>query len=288
MRKLLLVLTMLMLSFTTFGKTVVLEKHNMISLKSAVTYATTSQVKQDLLNVVNTPLIPYMVTERKDPIYFVLDTPGGSIWAGLEMIDFMLSQNREVKTVTLLSASMGFQTVQALGERLITPSGTLMAHKASGGFMGEFGDKVSQLDSRYNYWLRRIERMDRQATARTNGKLTFEQYRDLFENEYWCEGQDCVDKGFADEVVNLTCGKTLAGFTQEKENIEFFGLTIELSYKTPHCPLMSEYDIKIKIKTDGKKETEWTLDNVDKDIRAKILEKMNPSYMMRRSNGMQY
>lgn len=85
------------------------------------------------------------------PLYIVLNTPGGSIQAGLEMFDVLNALGRPVHTITMFAASMGFQTVQNLGDRYITKSGILMAHRAAGGFQGSFGGtRPSQIDSRYS------------------------------------------------------------------------------------------------------------------------------------------
>ncbi len=184
-----------------------------------------------------------------EPIYLVLNTPGGSIDAGVEMIERMANLNRKVHTVSLFSASMGFQTVQGLGKRYVTTDGTLMSHKARGGFSGEF---PGQLDSLYSYYLKRVQRLDNKVVARTNGKHTAKSYAALIENEYWCDGQECVDQGFADAVVNATCDKSLDGTRKDTYKFFFFGMKIILDLISDACPLNTgivDYEITI----DGQK-----------------------------------
>ncbi len=145
------------------------------------------------------------------PMFLVMDTPGGGITAGLEFIEFLGSMNRPVHTVTLFAASMGFQAVQGLGNRYIVKYGILMAHKARGGFYGEFGDGASQIDARYGLWMKRILEMDKTAVKRSKGYYTLRTFRAAYENELWVNGFDAVKMGLADNVVKVKCDGTLAG-----------------------------------------------------------------------------
>lgn len=175
------------------------------------------------------------------PIYLFMYTPGGSIQAGLELIEFLGGLNRPIHTVTLFSASMGFQTVQHLGQRYIMKYGVLMSHKARGSFYGEFGGGISQLDSRYQLWVRRMMLMDLQTVKRTKKKQTYKSYTTAYTPELWLNGQEAVDKGYADEVVTIKCDISLRGFKEKTERYGFFGIKIKWS----KCPLKTS-PVRIK------------------------------------------
>lgn len=169
-----------------------------------------------------------------DPIYLIVHSPGGYIDDGLELIENLSSLRRPVHTITMFAASMGFQTVQGLGDRLVLKNGTLMSHKARGGMAGEF---PGQLDSRYNYHLKRVMRMDAQAVARSKGKYTMSTYHDLIRDEFWCDGSDCVAAGFADRVVTSSCDKSLQGtYTVVILQDLVQGHTLEVTAELDKCP----------------------------------------------------
>ena len=167
------------------------------------------------------------------PMFLVLYTPGGSIQAGLELYDFLEGLNRPIHTITMFAASMGFQTVQHLGDRYITRYGILMAHKARGGFQGEFGGGTSQLDSRYGMWLRRVRMMDEVALKRTNGKIKdLKAFYAMYAPELWLNGQEAVDVGLADAVATIKCDATLSGTRTVLYDLGFVKLNVMYS----KCP----------------------------------------------------
>jgi ATP-dependent protease ClpP protease subunit len=211
---------------------IILTKDNTITLNNAFYGDTVANLAKEAKELDSR-------TESTDPIYLVLNSPGGSIDAGLELIEILSSLKRPVKTISIFSASMGFQTVQGLGERLVVRDGTLMSHKARGGFYGEF---PGQLDSRYSYYLKRVNRMNEQAVARTNGKHTMKSYADLIENEFWCDGKDCVAEGFADRVVTAQCDKSLSGTkTVSEAKFIYMGHVIEFTSDYDLCPVNTNY-----------------------------------------------
>ncbi len=217
----------LLIAVPALAQEVVLTSSNTVSFNNYFEERTVAQAIEKIRKLDST--LP-----SKDPIYLVINSGGGSIQDGLELINVLRNMNRKVHTITLFSASMGFQTVQGLGTRYVIDSGVLMSHKARGGFYGEF---PGQLDSRYGHWLKRLERLD--AVAAKRSKMSLQTYRDLTENEYWCEGKTCVDRGFADFVVKARCDNTLSGSYVDSDKFIYSGFPIEIVYTFSNCPLQT-------------------------------------------------
>lgn len=238
--RLLLILALFFTASLTMAKEIKLTKDNVLVLDQPFTSKSVTQLIQE--------------ARQKDadlkngyPMYLFLNTPGGSIQAGLELIEALKGLNRPIHTITLFSASMGFQLVQHLGDRYILNYGRLMSHKARGSLGGEFGGGPSQLDSRYGLWLRTIDLMDKQTVKRTNGKKTLGQYRSDYDNELWLNGAEAVENGYADEIVTVRCNKGLDKANRETI-VRFYGMTLKVTMSG--CPIItSPISVTAKVRT---------------------------------------
>jgi ATP-dependent protease ClpP protease subunit len=197
-------------------------------------------------------------------LYLFLNTPGGSIQAGLELNEALNGIGRPVDTITLFAASMGFQIAQNLGERLILKNGILMSHRAAGGFEGSFGgQQPSQMDSRYQFWLDRIRELDEQTVKRTNGKQTYASYIKEYANEMWLTGTKAVSEGYADRVVKIKCDSSLSGSTSHNASLMGF----QVLYDLDNCPINTS-PLNVRI---GNKEGKNLTPEIEKEIREKFL-----------------
>jgi ATP-dependent Clp protease protease subunit len=203
-------------------KTITLEASNSVAFRGPVTDESVSALMQKIEE------LRFGISES-EPIFLVLDTPGGSVYAGLELIDYLKSLPNKVHTITLFAASMGFQIVQNSERRLITENGTLMSHRASGGIEGQFDGEI---ETNYNRVRRKIDYMDTIASKRMGMSLT--DYKALIKDEYWVAGFDSVQDKAADEKVNLRCGKSLKQTELIKVNTMFGAVEVEFS----KCPIM--------------------------------------------------
>ena len=166
------------------------------------------------------------------PLYLVLDTPGGSVSAGLAFVDSIKSLKVRVHTVTIFAASMGYQFVQELGTRYITASGTLMSHRGAVG--GLSGQVPGELNSRLNHIQAILSGMSSRAAARIG--MDKKAYEQAIINELWISGQDAVSAKHADALANVSCDKGLTdGVYVENFNTLFGKVSVEFS----KCPLVS-------------------------------------------------
>lgn len=170
---------------------------------------------------------------KSTPIYLVLDTPGGSVDAGKQLFDTVKGLGREVKTITIFAASMGFFTVESLGERLILPSGVLMAHRAFVG--GIQGQVPGEANTRLNFILDQVTALEKAAATRIG--TTHEKYSEAVRNEYWVEGEKAVRQNLADRVVTITCDDTLSGTETQRINLGF--VSVDLLYSK--CPAVTGF-----------------------------------------------
>lgn len=246
----------------TESKSVTLSGKNLIILNGEVNGETTSAViakSKELDNALGG--VKESLSTKKTPIYLFLNTPGGSIQSGLELIEALKGLGRPVYTVCLFAASMGWQIVQNLDDRLILKNGVMMSHHATGESIGEFGGSVkSQMENRQQLWLDRVREMDEQTVKRTGGKQTYESYTKEYDHEMWLTGTKSVSEGYSDRIVTVRCDATLNGTTSH--HVNFFGM--DVSYELDNCPLNTS-PMNIKVHAPDGKAISYEVSNMVKE-----------------------
>jgi ATP-dependent protease ClpP protease subunit len=210
---------------TTFASTqIVLTSQNSVSFNQPVRedYA----AKKQLELMAKDFLLP-----KTQPIYLILDTPGGSVFAGNQFIDFAKSLNRPIHTIVIFAASMGYQITQELGKRYITTTGTLMSHR--GAISGLSGQVPGELNARLKMLEDSLVGMNERAAKRVG--MSLDSYQNAIINELWVSGEAAVKSGHADEVASVSCDKSLSGSYFDEVATIFGPVHVEYS----KCPLIS-------------------------------------------------
>jgi ATP-dependent Clp protease protease subunit len=141
--------------------------------------------------------------EAEDPeadILFYINSPGGSVTAGMAIYDTMQFIKCDVSTIVMGQAcSMGSLLAQAGAEskRLILPYARHMIHQPSGGARGQATDMEIQV--------REILKMKKELTGiyyqhNTGGKSFDELSRDM-ERDYFMSSDEAVAYGLADKII---------------------------------------------------------------------------------------
>lgn len=166
------------------------------------------------------------------PIYLVMDSPGGSIDAGLAFIEYA-KNIPNLKTISLFSASMASAIAEALpGERLLVPSGVLMFHRAQGGFQGYFEN--GEVESRLGAAKDLVRHMEEINASRM--QMSLDTYKSYVQSELWLFGNKAVAYRSADRVVDVVCTPELIKQQLTVTVSGFLGMTA--SFMFSGCPLM--------------------------------------------------
>jgi ATP-dependent Clp protease protease subunit len=139
--------------------------------------------------------------ESEDPtkdISLYINSPGGSVTAGLAIYDTMQYIKSDVQTICIgQAASMGalLLTAGAPGKRFILPSARVMIHQPFGGVGGQVSD--IQIHAKE---LLRIKQLSVDYFAEHTGKAKEIIAKDL-ERDYFFNAQEAVDYGLADKIM---------------------------------------------------------------------------------------
>jgi len=224
MKKLLTLMLLLpTLAMASSHKVLTLSDSNTIGFNSKFTSSFVAQKQIEALDK--------CLSNIGSEINIVLYTPGGSVQAGQLFFDTIKALPCKFNTITIFSASMGYQTVQNLGKRYILPSGILMSHRAY--ISGLSGEIDGELDSIVNLLKANVNELDKIASKRVG--ITLKEYKDLIRDELWMTGSQAVKMGHADEVVLAKCDSTLLGSHFDTVQTFFGPLQVEFS----NCPLIT-------------------------------------------------
>ncbi|WP_142415663.1 ATP-dependent Clp endopeptidase proteolytic subunit ClpP [Hathewaya massiliensis] len=139
--------------------------------------------------------------ESEDPdkdIYLYINSPGGSITAGMAIYDTMQYIKPDVSTICIgMAASMGsfLLTAGAKGKRFALPNSEIMIHQPLGGFQGQATD----IDIHAKRILKIKDTLNQILSERTGQPL--EKIKQDVERDYFMTAQEAKEYGLIDDVI---------------------------------------------------------------------------------------
>lgn len=174
-------------------------QHDIFSrlLKDRVIFLT-GEVADNMADLVVAQLL---FLESEDPdkdIYLYINSPGGSVTAGLAIYDTMQYVKPDVCTLCLGQAcSMGsfLLTGGAKGKRFSLPNSTIMIHQPLGGFKGQASDFMIHAKE-----IERVKARLNAILAKHTGRPLEEIVRDT-DRDNFLSAQDALEYGIIDKVI---------------------------------------------------------------------------------------
>jgi ATP-dependent Clp protease protease subunit len=167
-------------------------------LKNRIVFLGTD-VNDDVANLITAQLL---FLEGEDPdtdIWLYINSPGGSVSAGMAIYDTMQFITPDVGTICLgMSASMGqfLLSAGAAGKRYALPHARIMMHQPSGGVRGQASDIAIQAEQ-----MAHTKKVMAERIAFHTGQ-SVEQIEADSERDRWFTADQAKDYGIIDEVIN--------------------------------------------------------------------------------------
>jgi len=156
-----------------------------------------SEVRDDNANVICAQLLLLTAEDPEKDIWLYINSPGGSVTAGMAIFDTMQWVPNDVATVAMgLAASMGqfLLSAGAAGKRYATPHARVMMHQPSGGIGGTASDIKIQAQQMLH-----IKKQMAELIAQHTGQ-PLEQIETDSDRDRWFTAEEARAYGFVDHV----------------------------------------------------------------------------------------
>lgn len=155
-------------------------------------------VDDQIANLIIAQLLFLQMTDPKKDIHLYINSPGGSVSAGLAIYDTMQFLSCDVNTYCIgMAASMGAVLLcgGTKGKRFALPNSTVMIHQVLGGAEGQ----TSNVVIRTNYMVRLKKRIHRILSEHTGKSV--QQVRKDCDRDNFMMAEEARKYGLVDEVV---------------------------------------------------------------------------------------
>ena len=167
-----------------------------------------SEVRDDNANEICAKILLLAAEDPEKDIFLYINSPGGSITAGMAIYDTMQYVPNDIVTVGIgMCASMGqfLLSSGAKGKRYATPNTRVLLHQPHGGFGGTASDIQTQAEL-----IMSMKRQLASLTAEQTGK-TIEEIMADGDRDRWFTAEEALAYGFIDHIQKYAAGTTGVG-----------------------------------------------------------------------------
>ena len=157
------------------------------------------EITDPLANLV---IAEILFLEKENPdkdIDMYINSPGGSVTAGMAIYDVMRHVKCDVATVCVgMAASMGTALLVAgtRGKRYAMPNARIMIHQTSGGYRGTMADARIYLEE-----MQKMNETYVRLVSEGTGRDP-EQVRKDLDRDYWMSSEEAKEYGIVDTIIN--------------------------------------------------------------------------------------
>lgn len=157
-----------------------------------------SAIDDDVANVVIAQLLFLAAEDPEKDIYLYINSPGGSVTAGMGIFDTMNFIKPDVSTICVgMAASMGsvLLTAGAKGKRFALPNSEVMIHQPLGGARGQASDIKIQAD-----WILKTKQKLYEIYVKQTGQV-YEKIEKDADRDFFMSAQEALEYGLIDAVI---------------------------------------------------------------------------------------
>lgn len=165
------------------------------------------EVGDDMANTVVAQLLFLQMENPDADISLYINSPGGSVTAGMAIYDTMQYVKPQIRTVCIgMAASMGAFLLMAgeKGKRFALPNSEVMIHQPSGGARGQVTDIMIHAD-----WILKTKNKMNQMISDMTGQPLAKVEQDV-ERDYFMTAQEALSYGIIDKIYGPHDGNEIA------------------------------------------------------------------------------
>jgi ATP-dependent Clp protease protease subunit len=159
----------------------------------------TGPIEDHMANLIVAQMLFLEADDPKKDIFLYVNSPGGSVTAGLSIIDTMNHIKPDVATVCVgMAASMGSLILSqgAKNKRFILPNAEVMIHQPSGGAYGQATD----IDITAKHILKTRDRLNKMLAKATGQKIT--KIQQDVDRDFFMDADEAKTYGIVDKIYS--------------------------------------------------------------------------------------